>query len=157
MTVDDYAKVFSDSKCSLTLSKAIQFVHYVRVNECDKPCLLRCSHSIHIKNKFLRVACAEFEHALRIAPPWEDYREVIARLEWPIMCRVVNHIQNGKYDGPDGEKWIEADVWFVEMWTAYHILFLRMPGYSPENSFWRNYDRKLREARKKTAKYRRFL
>lgn len=160
LNIDRYAKQFVDSKVAMDLPDVLKLVRYLLDHECKPNQKLRWSaesRSIYTKMKYVKVVCIEFEKELLNASPWEDYREILARLEWPYMHRVLSHISENRYEGPYGEKWRRADAWFVEMWTAYHILFMRMPGYIPDTAPWRMYDIVLGNARSSTAKYRREL
>ena len=165
MDVNGYMKLFADSKESMTLNEAANYVHYLRTEECHYiPRVRQMFKGVYINNdetcvrRFAQItACAELEKVLRDASPWEDYREIIARLEWPYVYRVVTHLRENRYDGPNGEKWKKADAWFVMMWEAYHDIFHRMPGLTPDLSVWRNYEFTLDKAKHLTAKYRRKL
>lgn len=157
MTFEKFKQQFADAKMAMSLPDAVKFVRYLLTYECDMNQKLRwgkLSRDMWIREKYIRVACTELERELRNASPWEDYREIIARLVWPYMRRVLSHLVEDRYDGPDGEKWREADAWFVEMWTAYHIVFMRMPGFIPETTPWKIYEIALHSANRNTAKYR---
>ena len=157
MTLEKYMQQFADAKMAMSLPDAVKFVRYLLTHECDMNQKLRwgkLSRDMWIREKYIRVVCTELERELRNASPWEDYREIMARLEWPYMYRVSKHILEDRYDGPDGEKWREADAWFVEMWMAYHIVFMRMPGFIPDTTPWKIYEVALYNAARKTAKYR---
>ena len=157
MTLDEYIGMFMESRMPLSTDRVIGYLHDIRD---EHPFMPNCgvfnrkeaNHRLYIRS-----ACSIVEKELIKALPWSDYREVLARLEWPYMRRVANHSMNDIYNGPDGEKWGEADAWFLEMWLAYHEIFLSMPGFELNTIQWKMYDNMLKQVCKKLAKYRRRL
>ena len=156
MDLDGYKKMFVRGKEPMTLKEAAADVRHILNNEC--PMLPKRGHlnkREYDRRLALRAVCEELEKAFRTAPPWKDYREIIAELEWPYMRRVAGHVYKDIYSGPDGKKLGEADVWFLDMWIAYHNVLLRMPGDIPENPQWIIYRCMMANALKKLEKYRR--
>lgn len=158
MDLNRFRKQFSCVKHAMPLAEAANYIHGLLKTEFPMlPKTGRINHGEYTRRIAQRTACMELENAIRNAAPWEDYREIIAGFEWPFMRRVTRHIAEGYYKGPYGEKWGEADAWFVDMWSAYHDVFCSMPGFIPDTREWQMYDALMADAKRKTRKFRRNL
>lgn len=157
MNLNEFKDLFVKSKDAMPLSQAAG-----RIREIFDTCPLigkgwtfnRLEYNHRLA---MNTACTELEDAFRGAAPWNDYREIIAEYIWPYMHRVLNHIKNGRYSGPYGEKWGVADAWIVEMWFAYDEIFRKMPGAIPDITKWKILDLLIYDVEKITRKYRRKL
>ena len=162
MTKEEFRKQFIQGKRFLPPEQAIGYIQSLLINEFPMlPKKGMLNRLDYVRRLAQRTACMEIVQAIRGFAPWEDriadYREVIAMFEWSYMRRVANHSYEDVWDGPDGRKWGEADAWFVEMWVAYHDIYLKMPGTLPNTTPWRIYDSLIGHIWSKSKKYRRNL
>ena len=157
MDINGFKKLFADSKRPMNLSQAEMYVRKILHNLPYLPNYGPFNRHESFHRMAQRTVCMEIAERLHNASPWEDYREIMAELEWPYFQRVARHVFENKYDGPDGERWGSADAWFVEIWYAYHEIFNRMPGTIPDVAPWRMYKSIQAQVLKKTLKYRRKL
>lgn len=157
MDLKGFKELFANSKSAMPLNQAANYICKMRENY---PVMgkgwafnrLEYNHRMAIN-----VACAELEKAIRNAAPWEDYREIIASYIWPCAQRVLKHCEDGRYDGPYGEKWGVNDAWFVEMWLAYDEIFRKMPGNIPNITQWKMLDTLIYQTERTTRIFRRKL
>lgn len=158
MDLQTFAKQFTSVKRAMPLNDAADYIR--RLRKTEFPMLPKTGH-INIpeydRRLAQRAACDMLEAAFRKAAPWEDYREIIAGFEYPIMQRVCRHIAKGYYSGAYGKKWGEADAWFVDMWMAYHTVFCAMPGSIPDTGVWGMFNHLMLDAERKTRRFRRIF
>lgn len=157
MTLEDYQKMFKGSKSEMTLTEAANYIHQLKNELPMLPKASRWNHHEYIQRLAQRTACDELEAEMRQAPTWKDYREIFASIEWPFMRKMAKHSMEDIYNGPDGKKRGEADAWIVEMWSAYHDIFLMMPGFVKDDTPWQIREHLLDMVKKKTEKFRRNL
>lgn len=156
MNIDDFKKQFANAKQGMTQSEAACYIRGLLQTE--YPMLSKTwmiNQGEYIRRLCQRTACVEIIDELEKAAPWEDYREVIARLEWPYLQRVANHSFEDIYDNDYGNEWGKADAWFMEMLLSYNDVYLRMPGKVPDETPWRIYNTLISQIFSKLKKYRR--
>ena len=159
MDINSFAALFVESKAFMPLNEAVRYIHVLGQEEYPMlPKIWKINRHEYVARLAHRSVCEEVEEAFRNASPWEDYREILAELEWPYLYRIARHSMDDIYDKePNGIKWGEADAWFIEMWIAFHDIFLKFPGYVPDLTQWRMYNMLMRNSCKKLSKYRRNL
>lgn len=157
MTKERFLKQFADCKKSMQLDEAANYIHSLLEVLPMLPKRGPMHHDVYLRRLAQRTACMELEEAMRNAPPWKDWRVIVAEFEWPYMRRAARHSMEGVYRGSDGRKWGEADAWIIEMWTAYHYVFKSMPGTIPDTTPWRIFDCLMDDIYHNTTKYRRKL
>lgn len=158
MTLEGYKKQFADAKNKMTLSDSACYIQKILENQYPfLPKTWKLNRHEYVKRLASRTACLTIIETLQNASPWEDYREIFAELEWPLMRRVVRHSIDGTWEGSCGRKAGEADAWFVEMWFAYQELFRKMPGTIPNIAAWRIYNNMIHDIDQRTKVFRRNL
>ena len=151
MDLDSFKALFADSKDELSLSDATDIVAWLKENTFPMfSKTWRVNKDEYSRRLAQRAVCDNLIEEFESAPPWEDYREIFARLEWPYMQRALGHLFDETwYKGPYGKKRWEADGWFLNMWVAFHDVFNKMPGNLPDITPWRSYDCLMNLAREK--------
>lgn len=156
MVLEDFIETVKNSKWEMATNEAADHICKL-LQEAPPMPKIRNRHNEKEFNRRIvyRSVCAELEKALRTALPWEDYREIFARLMWPVIRRLSRHAMEDIYNGEDGERWGEADAWFVDRWTAYDYFLTWMPGELPDSVTWKAYRNILGTAQRQLKKYRR--
>mgnify|MGYP007013883929 CR=1 FL=1 len=156
MDLEGYRKLFATSKSEMDLNDAAVYIHHLKETIYPMMTKNRLNAAGYSFRLSCRAVCEEAEQAIMNALPWDDWREIFAELEWKTMRRVVKHSMEDIYSYRDGRKWGEADVWFLDMWRAYHDVFCNMPGGPlPDIGPWRIYHCLMEDISRKLAKYRR--
>ena len=156
MTLEQFVKMFSESKKEMSLASSEALLKNMLNTEFPMIfCQQHFSRHEYDTRLARRTACMELIRIFHDAPPWEDYRELIAKSEWKCMQRILKHMTSGAYKRKDGEYIGRSDVWFMDMWAAYHYIFTRLPGKIPFITPWKIFNNLLGQTADSIEQYRR--
>lgn len=135
MNLDQFVARFSVCLPDMTLNEAVITVQDFE-SRIFKPIMKSWNNELQYRQRVAeRVACAELLEALRDAPPWKTYKDILAIKIWTYMTRVTVH--GGKYEGVLGKKIAEADKWYLDNWKAFTRIFeLFSDGDIPKSYVW---------------------